>query len=380
MKQLLSKLCAFAKQLLSSKTCSSVKEFISSRICKPVKQWWSSGSADRVKQLFSSKRSKLLVLMVVLLLVLAIGLSKCSGGKTLPEETVLPTEGADTSETLPEADETGTPAATATMGTITADMLNVRKGPGSDFEKSGSYTKGDRIEILETQTADDTTWGRTNLGWIGMGYVRMDGTANPDANPAIISNKNTDVLGYGVVDLKELNVRLGPGTDYDIIGTVSLGIRHAYYQVSSAYENWVRIDSGWVSTEHFYLEGTVAEDALTGTVTTPDLNIRTGPSTNFQSVSTCQLGETVEILAQVGTWGYTEKGWISMNYVEPNEPVYSTGECIVNRGLNVRQEPNADSEIVATLKEGNIVTVLEVQGGWGRTVQGWINLKYVDYK
>lgn len=369
MKAFMSSILCKVKQFLFPKL-RDAKQFLSSKLCG-------------VKQLLSPNVCKLLVLIFALLLVLLVVLSKCSGGKSPSDDVpASATEGesiADTTQDLSDS-QADVNVVICNMGTITADKLNIRKGPDSEYEANGAYFKGDRIEILETQTVEDTTWGRTNLGWIGMGYVRMDDTANPDVNPQLISNGDTAVLGYGVVDLKELNVRLGPGTDYEIVGTVTQGIRYAYYQLSSSNENWVRIDNGWVSMEHFYLEGTVANDALTGTVTTEDLNIRTGPSTSFQSVDTYQTGETVEILAQVGAWGYTEKGWIFMNYVEPNEPVYTTGTVTVTRGLNVRQESNADSEIVATLVEGNIVTVLEVDGGWGRTVQGWINLKYVKYE
>ena len=88
----------------------------------------------------------------------------------------------------------------------------------------------------------------------------------------------------------------------------------------------------------------------------------------------------MEILAQVGAWGYTEKGWVFISYVEPVAPTYTTGRCTVTRGLNIRQEANADSEIVGALVEGTVVTILEVDGNWGRTVQGWINLNFVKYE
>lgn len=272
------------------------------------------------------------------------------------------------------------PTVAVTMGTVTADKLNIRKGPDSKYETNGAYYKGDRVEIVETQTVDDTVWGRTNLGWIGMGYVRMDGSDNLDANNPfaanLITNGETTVLGYGVVNLRELNVRLGPGTDYDKVATVKQGTRYAYYQESDSAEKWVRIEGGWVSTEFFYLEGTVADNAMTGTVTTEDLNIRTGPATSFQSIGTCQLGETVDVLAQVDGWGYTENGWISMAYVKA---FYPTGTGTINNGLNIRLEPNADAEIVGTYTTGDRVTILEVIDSWGRTDKGWINLKYITY-
>ena len=288
-------------------------------------------------------------------------------GETEPEETE-PVIEVEVPKTVP-----------ATMGTVIAGELNIRKGPDSNYETDGAYYYGDRIEILETQTNEDTLWGRTNLGWVGMGYVRMDGTpVEADENaPKIMSDGNTGVLGYGVVNLGELNVRLGPGADYAKLTTVKQGVRYAYYQTA---ENWVRIESGWVSTEYFYVEGTATENAFSGTVTEDALNIRTGPDTSFQSVGTYQKGDTIHILVQVGSWGYTEQGWVFLTYIEPIAPTYTPGTCIVTRGLNIRKEPNADSEIVGELVEGSIVTVLEVDGTWGKTEQGWINLQFVKYQ
>ena len=296
----------------------------------------------------------------------------------LPDVPVIELEQEPTYE---EEVEDVRPAVTVNMGTITASKLNIRKGPEEKYEKTGAYYKGDRVEILEVQTSDGTTWGRTNLGWIGMGFVRMDGNVNEDASVNLVTNGETTVLGYGVVELGELNVRLGPGTEYGKVNTIKKAARYAFYQISNTSgTDWVRIEDGWVSTDHFYLEGNTADNATNGIVTSETLNIRTGPATSFQSVGTLQQGETISILAQVAGWGYTEQGWVFMSYVEPVEPTYSTGTCTVTRGLNIRQEPNADSEIVGTLTTGNIVTVLEVDGSWGRIVNGWINLKFVEFE
>ena len=372
MKQFLSTILCNVKQFLSSKF-SDAKQFLAPKLCN-TKQFLSS----KLSGLNLPVSPKWLALVAVLLLVLVIGLSRCSGKEVPPAEPPAPTEAPAVLETEPVS-ETENAAVVTTMGTVTADKLNVRKGPDSKYETNGAYYKGDRIEILEIQTVDDTTWGRTGLGWVGMGYVKLDGAAADNVNSKLISNGSTDVLGYGVVDLKELNVRLGPDTDYDIVCTVTQGVRYAYYQISSSYENWVRIEDGWVSTEHFYLEGTVADDALTGTVNAEELNIRTGPNTGFLNVGTYALGDTVEILAQVGAWGYTERGWVSMNYVDPQEPVYSTGTGTITSGLNIRQEPNADSDIMGTYTTGDRVIVVEVIDNWGRTDLGWINLKYIAY-
>lgn len=267
-----------------------------------------------------------------------------------------------------------------TMGTITASKLNIRTGPGSNYDSNGFYYKGDRVEILETQFVDDTTWGRTAQGWIGTGYVRMDGTytsdmiqsENPDA-PKVISDGNTTVLGYGIVTLSELNIRLGPKTIYGKAGTVTRGNRHAYYQLA---DGWARLEDGWVSTEGFYVEGSVTSDTFQGIVNTESLNIRTGPKTTHMQVGTYAHGETVDILGTFGDWGCTDRGWVFLEYVDP---YYATGDGYVTRGLNIRVEPDAESEIAGTYTSGDAVTIIEVQDNWGLTDRGWINLAYVKY-
>lgn len=338
---------------------------------------------DKIMELISSKYFK--ILAVILCVILVIGLVCCSGKKDAGQETPTnPTEIVSEEATEEPTEAPTEPASvTVNMGTVTAGELNIRKGADSGYEKVGTYQKGDRIEILETKTVDGTTWGRTNLGWVGMGYVKMDGTAatgsdqesDPNATK-VISDSNSNVLGYGVVNLGELNVRLGPGTQYAKVSTVTMANRYAYYQLS---DGWARIEDGWVSTEYFYVEGTIADGAVTGSITTDDVNIRTGPNTSFQSIGTYKKGETVEILAQVDAWGYTEKGWIFITYVEPVEPTYTTGTGRITIGLNIRTEPNAEAEIAGTYTEGETVTIIEVQGNWGKTDKGWINLKYVEF-
>ena len=293
------------------------------------------------------------------------------GVEAEPEPTEAPTE----APTEPPAE---LPTVPATMGTITAGKLNIRSDAGSKHKEVGTYVQGDRIEIIETKTVDDTLWGRTGKGWIGMGYVRMDGSGevSTGANIASSDGKN-GVLGYGVVDLGSLNVRQGPGTEYDKVKAVKEGARYAYYQIEN---DWVRIEDGWVSTEYFYLEGTTAADASTCTVETDELKIRSGPATTYKSVGTYKKGETIEVLGIVDRWGYTAKGWISMDYVMKAAKQYSTGIGTISTGLNIRKEPNADSQSMGTYQEGDLVEILEVKDSWGRTSKGWINLRYVNFE
>ena len=81
-------------------------------------------------------------------------------------------------------------------------------------------------------------WIRTNYGWVYKSYVQIVGAA---------SSNNT-----GRVTASALNIRSGPGTNYDKLGVLQYG------QSVTILENkggWYRIPSGWVSASYIRLGG-----------------------------------------------------------------------------------------------------------------------------
>ena len=318
----------------------------------------------------------------ILVLLLIIVLATCSRKEPMAEFTdaTMDTQAEDIELTTePVVTETQPVGIPATMGTVIADNLSICKDAGVTVDVDAYYTQNDRVEIQEEKTVNGTIWGYTGKGWIDMSCVRMDdvppGPSDSDGTE-IVSNGSYAVLGYGVVDLNTLNVRVGPDTNYTKIKEIPKGTRYAYYEVA---DEWVRIGDGWVSTLYFYLEGATAEDATTGVITTNDLNVRTGPDTSFKRVGSYMRDDSVQILATVDGWGYTEKGWISMMYVKQPEPVYTTGSATVTVGLNIREEPDPAAEKIDAYKKGDRVTIMEVKDGWGKTDKGWIKLDYVKY-
>lgn len=323
------------------------------------------------------------------------------------QDSTQPTTGSNTGTNVNDDEEA--------EGSITATQLYIRKGAGSTYDTAGSYKKGDRVTILETKTVSGTTWGRTDKGWISMTYVKLDGSAgsaidtgtnvagpganlggntgsgsgsgssSSDKDSDIESNGKTTALGWIVIDTGSLNLRKGPGTKYDTNGSVTNGDRYQYFQTSG---NWLRIEKGWVSKSYVYVEGTTADDACTGTVKADEMNVRQGPGPGYKSLDTIKKGDSLVILGQANGWGYTEMGWVKMEYIDIGDGkiTYKTGKGIVIAdGLNVRKEAKASSDSLAVLDEDDKVTILEVGGedkNWGKIEYasgkyGWINLRYV---
>ena len=223
------------------------------------------------------------------------------------------TDPTDTGETAPDTTEpdatepaqNGT-TGTGSMGIITASELNIRSEASQNGEKTGMYTYGDRVEILETKNG----WGRTDKGWISLTYVYLEGSTGTKT-------------GKGVVTGTQLYIRSGPGTNYDAVGSLNKGDRvEILEQVTSGDMTWGCIEDGWISMSFVYMDGTTGEGSGTGTITGSGLNIRSGPGTNYTSVGSLDKGDVVKILAQITigdmTWGCIEDGWIAMQFVSMN--------------------------------------------------------------
>lgn len=222
-----------------------------------------------------------------------------------PENTEPP---PPTETTAPPVENNNTTTNTNTnaagkKGVIITNDLNIRSQPSTDGDRVGGLNYGDRVAITET----DNGWGKIDKGWISLKYVYIDGTTGTNTGKGIVTGTN-------------LNVRSGPGTNYDAVTSYSqLNRVDILEQIKIGNTTWACTKDGWVSMDYIYVDGTKGEGAGTGTVTGDAVNIRSGPGTTYEAVSSAKSGDTVEILAQftIGemTWGCTKSGWIAMNYV-----------------------------------------------------------------
>lgn len=59
---------------------------------------------------------------------------------------------------------------------VNIDDLNIRKGPGTNYARTGKYTGKGVFTIIETKSGkgSDTGWGRlkSGAGWISLDYAK----------------------------------------------------------------------------------------------------------------------------------------------------------------------------------------------------------------
>ncbi len=173
-------------------------------------------------------------IIYILLLFVAL-ISTACGQVTVGESTFTPTQKVlIITATLPP---TITPfpsltpePATATLpvqpveGTTTT-QLNVRAQPSTAAETLGQLPIFSKVQIVG-KDAGESWWmiqyqsAQSGVGWISMQYVQTEGT--PDV-PVVAAGSDIGAggnIGTGMV-ISQVNVRAGPGTDFEAIGTLN---------------------------------------------------------------------------------------------------------------------------------------------------------------
>ena len=87
-------------------------------------------------------------------------------------------------------------------GTVTVAVLNIRSGPGTNYDRVGAFVKDQRVKIFESTILEDgTTWGRTSMGWVCItgNMSVIDGAQNPyiiSGNAILLANITADMTPY----------------------------------------------------------------------------------------------------------------------------------------------------------------------------------------
>ena len=146
------------------------------------------------------------------------------GGNTVAacEQNFLPLVANALGQSVPDT----TPSKIIGYGSVIAEVLNIRSGANSSFNRVGQTTLGAIVRIYE----EKNNWYRIskdNEEWVYSNYV-------DDVKRATV---NADVL----------NVRSGPSTQFHVVGSV---VKNEEVFIYEENDNWsqINIDEQWVSS------------------------------------------------------------------------------------------------------------------------------------
>jgi len=263
--------------------------------------------------------------------------------------------------------------------------LNLRSGPGKDYDVVGYVNHGDEVQVLKKSGE----WSRVKTedgdkGWIKTKYI--DGT--------------TKSLGSGTKTVKtsggSLNLRSGPGTSYGVKGQVANG---AKVKVLNTEGSWVKITvqssgkTGWIQEKYISgsgsSSGSGSGSSSSGSaqkvyhVTSNSLNVRSGAGTGYGWKATLSKGQGFIATGSSGNWfkiktftGVT--GWVSKTYAAAGATAKVTASS-----LNMRSKAGTSGSVIKSLGYGTRVTVNSVTGNWANITSGgksgYVSMTYLAF-
>lgn len=227
-------------------------------------------------------------------------------------------------------------------GTVSASSLNVRSTPSTSGSKVTTLSSGAQVTLLESLDG----WYRVEVngktGYVSGQYISLAAAKAADVSTPTVSTPPAaeQPRTTGTVSASSLNVRSGPGSSCEKIGTLSSGKQ---VDILDTKDGWHRIDfngkPGYVSSQYVILTTTQqpaadtqpasqpevepesqpeqsGQDTTTyGMVSTSSLNVRSGPGTSHSKVKTLSGGAQVEILEKLDGWYHIDGGYVSADYI-----------------------------------------------------------------
>lgn len=270
---------------------------------------------------------------------------------------------------------------------IGIDRLNIREGPGLSYPVVAQVNKGESYTYLSKKK----DWIEIQLkdgkkGWAADWLVTLE---SGETSTSISQPKSN----HATIKADGLRVRKGPGTNYQVIGTINKGKN---FQVLATDGDWIQLDTphgaGWVSSEFVQLKSnsvtSPTSQTINGKITVNSLNIRSEPSLNSSIIGKLNAGDKVKILSQKNGWteiSYSgNHAWVSSQYVEVDEGKAEKKELTTQKSsksgkagtgtvtattLTVRSKGSLNGKAIGSVSMGQTFKILE-------EVNNWVKIEY----
>ncbi len=224
-------------------------------------------------------------------------------------------------------------ALTYGAGTVTGDSLRLRASASTDSAVLATAVKGTDVVVLENQAN----------GWYKVCLAGSEGYMS--ASYLSVSLQTDADLGTGTLntDGSTLNLRAGPGTEYDTLAVIPA---NATLTLTGIYNGWYKTSyngvEGYICSDYVTLSENSAASASstdlgTGILNTggSSLNLRSGPGTGYEKLTSIPAGTVLTLTGSENGWYKTTyngvEGYVSSEYI-----VLSDGAVSSNSDLGAQ--------------------------------------------
>ena len=277
----------------------------------------------------------------------------------------------------------------AEKGVVTADSLNIRKGPSTSYSVITKLPKGTVVNV----ESKNNGWYEVSLangekGWASGNYIEIK-----------------EIVQQQGSILNDTYLRAEANWSSEKLELLKKG---ATVEVVSVDQNWTKVKSngkiGYISNDYIKVSD-ISSGSSSNTVTkqgqiVDDTYLRAEANWSSTKLELLKKGTTVEVVSKDSNWTKVkynnQTGYISNDYIK--EVSGSTSEStsgstesvikektgvIVTDSLNVRSGPGTSYSILTKVTRWEKVTILEQQSGWFKIktasgVVGWASSSYID--
>jgi TolB protein len=257
----------------------------------------------------------------------------------------------------------------ATDGQINISAVNVRRGPGLDFNKVDVLTGGQVVDVLATNPKLDWVLVQSgNLtGWVSLDYIDLFdevetlpvlsaemesgvsgqesgvGSQESGAGNGIATDSGQPTTDYGqltaVISAGKTEVRPGPGAEFAPIGELSDPVEGLALLGVDPTRQWALTDPefdtsrvGWVALSEVQLSSGELADApviYTGWTTSNALALRTAPGIYADEVGRLPINNLLRVIGlnEARSWARVQpvlgggEGWTQTRFLTLSAPV-----------------------------------------------------------
>lgn len=260
----------------------------------------------------------------------ALEVTPSLGDDEAAEESAAPAE-----EPEAEAEEEAETAEAAPIGSALVDGLtvepagdvveiidtgtNLRTGPSTSYPIAESLPRG--VQLIRTGTVNG--WSQVHYNdneyYVASNLVSV--VEHPEASALVSAAEYEGVIGTLVVTA-DVNIRSGPGTDYEKLGTARTGAKLSIIGRSSD-GKWYLVSTsdgeGYVNRNLISVRDYAEISSLSGTLEiTGDVNLRSGPGTGYDVLDKAKTGDALTLT------GVTDSGWYRVDL--DGQTAYLAGE------------------------------------------------------
>lgn len=221
-----------------------------------------------------------------------------------------------------------------------------------------------------------------------------------------IGANHADALQQTYYTTNNLNVRSGPSTSYSKLTLLPSGTK---VTVISSNNGWSKIKyssnkTGYVAQQYLTNKNpnkinnnsTVNKNdsSYKTYYTTSNLNMRKGPSTSYNKITTIPSGSKVLVITSGNGWsevvynnktGYVSNQYLSSRSTNSNNNNSSSSKAYYTTGnLNLRKGPSTSYSRIATIPSGTKLNVTSTSNGWSKVTYngktGYVDNRYLTSK